>query len=52
MTGFVEFVHRPELYITRKHNDSETGSVCIFRLGEGDPYSVETNLQVIEVSYF
>jgi hypothetical protein len=27
ITGFVDFVHYPEFYITRKHNDSETGSV-------------------------
>jgi hypothetical protein len=32
----MDFVHRPELKINRKHNVSEIGSVSIFRLGEGD----------------
>jgi hypothetical protein len=37
---FMGSVHHPELYITWEHNISETGSVSILRLGEGDNYSV------------
>jgi hypothetical protein len=40
ITGSVDFVHRPELEITGKHNVSETGSVSVFRRREGDTYSV------------
>jgi hypothetical protein len=39
ITGFVDFVHRPEFEITRKHSFSETGSVSIFKWREGDKYS-------------
>jgi uncharacterized protein YfaT (DUF1175 family) len=34
ITGFVGFVHRPEFYITRKREISETGPLLIFRQGE------------------
>jgi hypothetical protein len=27
ITGFLDFVHRPDLYITRQHKVSETGPV-------------------------
>jgi hypothetical protein len=40
ITGFVDFVHRPEFEITWKHSASETGPVSIFWWGEGDTYSV------------
>jgi hypothetical protein len=33
-------VHRQEFYTTRKHTVSEIGSVYVFRLTEGDTYSV------------
>jgi hypothetical protein len=39
ITGFKGFVHRQELYITIKHNFSETGSVSVFSGGEGEIYS-------------
>jgi hypothetical protein len=32
--------HSPEFYITRKHTVSEIGSAYVFRLVEGDTYSV------------
>jgi hypothetical protein len=37
ITGFVDFVQRPEFYThkTRKHNVSETGSISVFRRGGG-----------------
>jgi hypothetical protein len=31
MTGFLDFFRRPEFYITRKNNVSETGSLSVFR---------------------
>jgi hypothetical protein len=40
ITGFLDFVHRPEFFITRKHNVTETGSVSILRRGKIDTYSV------------
>jgi hypothetical protein len=30
-TGFMDFVHRPEFQMTRKHDVSETGPVSVFR---------------------
>jgi hypothetical protein len=36
----MDFDQRPEFEITRKHNVSETGSVSVFRRGEGDTYCV------------
>jgi hypothetical protein len=35
-SGFMGFVHRPEFYITRKHNVPENGSLSGFTWGEGD----------------
>jgi hypothetical protein len=35
-TGFVVFLHPPELYVARKHIVWETGTVSVFRSGEGD----------------
>jgi hypothetical protein len=40
ITRFRDFVYRPEFYITRKQNVSETRSVSASRRGEGDAYSV------------
>jgi hypothetical protein len=39
ITGFLDFVHRPEFQITRKRNVSETESLCVFKRGQGDTYS-------------
>jgi hypothetical protein len=39
---FLGCVHRPVLYITRKHNVLETGPVSAFRRMEADIYSVES----------
>jgi hypothetical protein len=30
-SGLLDFVHRPDFSITRKHNVSETGVVSVFR---------------------
>jgi hypothetical protein len=38
--GVMDFIHRPEVYMVRKQNVSETGSAFVFRFGEGDTYSV------------
>jgi hypothetical protein len=40
ITEFLEFVHRPEFWIIRKHNVSETGYVSVFTWEEGIIYSV------------
>jgi hypothetical protein len=37
-TGFVDFIQRPEFWISMKHNVSETGSVSVLRWEEGDTY--------------
>jgi hypothetical protein len=42
ITGFVDFVHRPEFYATIKHSVSETGSLYIFRLGQEGTYSIRS----------
>jgi hypothetical protein len=36
ITGFMDFVHRPDLQVTTKHSVSETRSVSDFRLRERD----------------
>jgi beta-xylosidase len=36
ITGIVDFVHHWEFEITIKHNFYETGSISVFRWGEGD----------------
>jgi hypothetical protein len=38
--GIVDFDHRPEFQISRRHNVSKTGSVSTFRCGKGDTCSV------------
>jgi hypothetical protein len=38
ISGFMDFVHSSEFYITTKHNVSKTGSVSVFKRGEGDIY--------------
>jgi hypothetical protein len=37
LLGFLDFVHRPVFYKTRKHNVSESGSVCILNWGGEKP---------------
>jgi hypothetical protein len=50
ITGFMDFAHRPYFKITWQHNVSETGSVSIFRLREGDAYCVGSLRRVVIIA--
>jgi hypothetical protein len=51
IAGCVDFVHRPQFYVTRKYNVSEIASVS-FKPGEGDIYSVGPMERLTEISSF
>jgi hypothetical protein len=59
ITGFVDFVYRPQFYTTTKHNVSEIGSVSVLRWREGGAYSVgshpspeDANIQILKSCVF